>query len=700
MTKKTVLPEGNIFGTKEDDEFKISFAGEEFGVFKRFEYLSIPFSITGNQELFKTILARAEKNNTSFADEISNDAEAQKIVDTVFEKMEASLAFSKQTLDFLLSRVYVDDCVLSQINSGDNFEDCLAQTIAAWKHLADFYCIEGLVGGSGSQNPFGKNGHSLVAGGIDALETVLPAMKRQMTENDWKEVCLKLSSVVERDYTQIDCAANVLGAVFGAGKELSAEEMNTAKNIVDELSKSQLGTNADIAKLTNSLIRFHNWLPIALKKDVPKGDAYDSVCVPARKAVELTGNAEIKAAVSRITDATSPKGLALATLVDENKIGDKGVLLARLDEHEKALPLQILDGRKDFAMFKLDDAAFYSGLCGGKWKGLKLLNDAKNAFAASYKVPNGCVISSLEIERMLADKGIIDVLKPDIFTLNDARRKTIETLVDSISFNAEFQSGLKQVADSVGENIIARSSMLGEDENSNFAGTYDSFACSPKTLENAIKEVIKSYLSNEAVKSREDVGLSHIPGISVIVQERISGDGGVLHFVGERVSLSTADTPENAVCGQGTEFVSDSIEAIVSGTALEKVRHDLHRLHNLFGDLDIEFVVDKNNDVYFTQLRPKQKIPEIVQPIQCAPIKTVETISDLANLKLESACIVRLNFLGRENIITAVGKIMDFIRQNKEYIVAVEGNMPSVAHIPNKIEGHFKIPYRRIEYDN
>ena len=100
MTKKTVLPEGNIFGTKEDDEFKISFAGEEFGVFKRFEYLSIPFSITGNQELFKTILQRAEQNNTSFADELSKDSDAQKIVGAVFEKMSASPAFYQTDFGF------------------------------------------------------------------------------------------------------------------------------------------------------------------------------------------------------------------------------------------------------------------------------------------------------------------------------------------------------------------------------------------------------------------------------------------------------------------------------------------------------------------------------------------------------------------------------------------------------------------------
>jgi len=71
------LPEGNIFGNSEDDEFTINLNGEEKGVFKRFEYYSMPFSITGEEELFEQILESAENNNTSFSKELEDNPRAE-----------------------------------------------------------------------------------------------------------------------------------------------------------------------------------------------------------------------------------------------------------------------------------------------------------------------------------------------------------------------------------------------------------------------------------------------------------------------------------------------------------------------------------------------------------------------------------------------------------------------------------------------
>ena len=72
---------------------------------------------------------------------------------------------------------------------------------------------------------------------------------------------------------------------------------------------------------------------------------------------------------------------------------------------------------------------------------------------------------------------------------------------------------------------------------------------------------------------------------------------------------------------------------------------------------------------------------------------TVENVDDLSETELNQKYVVKMNFLEDENIMDRAGDIMDFIRNNKKYIVAVEGTMPSVAHIPNRIEGHFMVPY-------
>ncbi len=75
----------------------------------------------------------------------------------------------------------------------------------------------------------------------------------------------------------------------------------------------------------------------------------------------------------------------------------------------------------------------------------------------------------------------------------------------------------------------------------------------------------------------------------------------------------------------------------------------------------------------------------------------VKDISELKELMVEEPSIVRFDFLnGHENIMDKAGIIMDFIRNNANNIRQIEGKMPSVAHIPNKIEGFFGIKYKQI----
>ncbi len=255
---RRILPEGDIFGSVHDDEFKIEVDGKQKGVFKRFEYFSLPFSITGNKKIFDGLLQRAEENGTSFKDELSKDSTARIIVEKFFEEMDSRPAFSRQVLDQSLARIYVDDHILAGVDAGNDFEDHLAKVVAGWKHLADFYCIEGLVGGGGERNPFITNEKSsLLAGALDSLETVLPILRKKANPETWKEVCLKLSSIVGRDYKQIDRAVAVLGIVFGTEREIPEDELQRSLRLIDEFSSSTFETNRDIGKLYNTLIRFH-----------------------------------------------------------------------------------------------------------------------------------------------------------------------------------------------------------------------------------------------------------------------------------------------------------------------------------------------------------------------------------------------------------------------------------------------------------
>src|SRR3989344_1887937 len=241
---RRVLPDGDIFGSVNSDEFTIKVNGEIMGVFKRFEYLSLPFSMTGNRKIFDQLIRSAEENGTSFRQELEKDIVAMQIVDTVFERMVSNPTFSKQLLDHSLGRIYVDDNVLIGVDEGNTFEDRLAKVIVGWKHLADFYCIEGLVGGDGDRNPLREDKHSsFVAGCLDSLETTLPIIKQKINGREWKEICLKLSSVIGRDYQQIDRAVDVLGIVFGKEREISEDELQQSLRNIDELSTSVFETN-------------------------------------------------------------------------------------------------------------------------------------------------------------------------------------------------------------------------------------------------------------------------------------------------------------------------------------------------------------------------------------------------------------------------------------------------------------------------
>ncbi len=689
---RRILPEGGVFGSKDFDEFFIELSGKKRGVFKRFEYLSLPFSITGNKKKFDELLQLAEKNGTSFRDELDKDCEARSIVSNVFNKMRSSPAFSKQVLDYLLGRVYIDDNILAGMQEGDSFEDHVAKVVVCWKQLADFYCIEGLVGGGGENNPFNTcENSSLIAGGLDSLETTLPLLKQELSDTQLKEVYLKLSSIIGRDYHQIDRAVDVLGSVFGKERKLSENELQQALKLINELSTSVFETNLDIGKFYNTFIRFHNWMPLALKQKDSEGSTYDSICVPTKKALNhLEESSEIAQTLSEISDATSPKGLALATLIDDEEIGDKEKLIERSKNLKRMIVNSINNERKKFLTFDLEDPSFYTGLVGGKWKGLKLLHDAKKALGLMYDVPRGFVISSVGLEKILEEEGVTEILREDIFSINEERRCQILSKINRINFKKYLPENLVEL---LGSKIIVRSSMYGEDGTSNFSGTYESVSCERNTLDDAMKKVVKSYFSQEAIKSREDIELSHFPGISVIIQERINGRGGVVHLTKNECGVSFAETPEEAVLGNGDYKSSGTIEELLKGTSLENLSNDLSTLHRVFGDIDIEFVIDNKGRTYLTQLRPKYGVPESVKINANANKITLCDLNDLKSIELNEECIVKMEFLGNENLTSEEDKIMDFIRKNKQHIIAIEGYMPSVAHIPNKIEGHFRIPY-------
>ena len=691
-SKRRLLADGDIFGSRNDDEFLVDSGGEKIGVFKRFEYLSLPFTISGNREKFEEVLERVESNGTSFMHELMTDSEARKIAEDLTTRMSEQPMFTKQAVEMSLVDSYVKDNVLVELDTGDSLECLAAQVSGVWKELSDFYCIEGLAGGGGGRfNPFINDGpSSFVSGGLDYLENILPEMRERVDKRRWNEICLKISSLVGRSYTQIDHAVTVEGIVFGKNAKLSDEEVEHATQLIDELATVSFDSNTDLGKFYNTIIRFHNWMPIGMREDDKKGDCYDSICSPAKRLLsKLEDGSRIKDSLLKISDATSPKGLGVATMIDSGVIGSKEETLEAAERIDAMLVEARGKAREKFGIIGLDDHVFYTGLGGGKWKGIKLLHDAKEALGLSYNVPQGKVITSLAINGLLERAGISEIIERDIFSISEKGKEEIVERIGSMPLGISLSPSMK----ALGDRLIARSSMYGEDGKSNFSGTYESHPCDSHGLEEAVKKVIASYFNDDAIRSRVDIGLSHVPGISVIVQEMVEGTGGVIHITRDGAALTLSDTAEGAVNGNGNHKEAVSLAEVVAGTPLESYASELDSLHRVFGDIDLEFVASPDKSLYLTQMRPKCRLAEkrLVDP--CSERHVISDIGELNGTLLDKACIVRMDFLGRENIMERTGEIMDFIRKNKEYVIAVEGHMPSVAHIPNKIEGHFRVPY-------
>lgn len=691
------LPEGNVFGDAEDDEFTVNVEGEEHGTFKRFEYYTMPFSLTGREEILQEVMTQAEQNGSSFAEELEDNEEAQSVVKHFYNKMKQNPSLSKEMMDNLLADVYVDDNVIAEMGAEDSLEDKMGKFTAGWKHLSNFYGIEGLVGGDAEElNPF-LNGEdaSMVAGGLDSLETVLPALRKNVDKDEWTRTALKLSSVVERDFEQVDHAVDVLDHIHGQG-DYDREFLEDSAEVIDDLANARFETNAEFGKFYNTFIRFHNWMPLNIKEGGPEGDQYDSICAPAKEGMKKVEDSPVHESLSEIGDATSPKGLALSWLLDERievdgeTLGDTEEFQQAVSEWEQRIDEELSQGRSEYAEFTFDDPAIYSGLVGGKWKGLKLLNDVQEAFDLGYDIPDGKVVSSVGIEQMLEEEGIDELIEEDVFEMDDDRREEVIDRIDDINVG-EYVEGLD-------EGIIARSSMYGEDGASNFAGTYDSFHANDDP-EQAVRNVIKSYFSEKAVNAREDKGMTHNGGIGVILQDAVDPEkGGVVHLTEDGYSISEAEDADKAVKGQGEIKEAESIEGLVSGTSMEGMAANLEELHRTFGDIDLEYVTG-GEEVYMTQMRPKHQAVDGERPdfdsMQTVQLDSFDDMYE-AELDGEETYVVRMDFLGRDNIMDREREIEEFLRENQDKIGGVEGHMPSPAHIPNNIEGHFRIPYREV----
>lgn len=705
---KSSLPLVGLFGNDMDDEFTLHFENQNLGVFKSFEFPSLMLSRDSCTS--REIINRSVANGTTFSRELEG-TELLKKLDEESSLLVERPNFALQLFRDRLGRAFMMDTALSRVFSGidgEGIEFELAKFIYAWNKLEDFYCIEGLVGGTGERNPFKNvNGPMLSDENLDTIDDILPYLYRNIDENAKKAVSIQLASTIERDFKDVNSGIEVLAQVYKdrygdvADPGIVAEAM--AK--IARMPTAKHDTAKSVARFTNSMLRFYNWLP----QLNGSGSMYDSLCVPINSAINILKdkhgeNADVLRTLSGITDATSPKGIALARLVLMGKLGSTERLAKELERvstvANSKLDQEILDM---FAVLDADDSVFYESLTGGKWKGIKQLSMFKKIFGAEFDIPKGFVISSIAVKDILKKEGMLGIIENNRFTFSEEDRHRILRMLDSADFGKHLDLRLKPRLERMADSLIARSSMDFEDGRWTFSGTYDSVQSDKSNLYAAVRAVVKSWFGTEGIKDRESIGLAHIPNIAVLVQEKIDCDfAGVMNILNGKVHLSLASTPDQAVNGMGSTHTWTTVEEAMSTLNLKKFTADFAKLHEVFGDIDVEFGV-VGEHLYIFQMRPK------TVPSDASLMGSVENNENIDTVVLKSAdeldkailsdiSKVRLLFLdGNENMMNIAGTLVDFIRRNRQNIYWIEGGMPSVAHIPNKIEGFFGIRYKQID---
>ncbi|PLW80213.1 hypothetical protein C0585_03615 [Candidatus Woesearchaeota archaeon] len=701
---KDIIARGGFFTKKDEkDEFFLEFNGEEMPVFKEYQYLSLPFKFSGKEHITGQLIERAKNNKTSFYEEILKDEDAKKIMDNFFYEMEHNPSFTKQIIDVTLPQVYIQDTLMNEVGFDNTLEGSIAKVISAWEHLSDFYCIEGLVGGDGKINPLKKGNGSALAGFIDDLEDKLPYIKSRLDNEDWTKSILQLSHVIGREYTQIDDAVDLLSKIKKP-LELDEDELKYGVESIDSLVKTNFVENLDIASFYNTLIRFHNWMPSELKKGKNTGDSYDSTCKPSKVALAENKNIEIGKLVSEMSnDATSPKGVALSIFANRKEIGDKKEIEKLVNSTNFEIDNHILHNIDEFYTLTYEDPTFYEGLVGGKWKGLKMLHDTKKALGLNYELPEGYVITSIGINKFLEDAGILSILEENSYKLNKNHVKEINKLIDDNSLDEKLLEPAKKMSD----NLIARSSMYGEDGDNNYAGVYESIGSNKENLESSIKGVIKSYFTSDAIferrnhsapKNKDKVkgvnyGILDYPNISVIVLDIIEGESGVLIYNNGDSEISQG---KDVVNGKYEKFEKGSMEEIIKHFDCKTIKHDLKQLHNLYGGIDVEYV-SNNEGIHLVQMRA---LPENAEqlgevPKDC-PIIEYKSFDDIKDSIIDYRFVAKLDFLKDENCNDRQLEIYKFMKRNEDTLEGIKGALPGPSHIPNRIRSRHA-PYEMID---
>lgn len=618
----------------------------------------------------------------------------------------------------------------------------------AFGFAAPFYHLEAIVGdGSDSKgNPVGGSGRKIMeiedGGSLEMVGMLLPsALSRQVVATklnwnglDWEmikqlkianisskdiNVALRIAREIEVDIEDVIFAANVLQwiPVSVGGKKSDLETEEAQKLLTTLLTHKEAKSNLTVARNMNALIRFLNWFPLVKEGanfSEGKGWRYSAVCDTANALLneinqggvfeadfDRTFKEKLASQIER-TDATSAKGRFILSLFGGGRLGSefKNAIEKQAGDFISDIALSLLKKEEEEAVVPFSQT-YPRVFVGGKTVGLR---EAAMIFGEG-RVVGGKVITSEAIGNWLkGNKELWEMIILLDREKDDGQRVLLGLRIQEWILNSHFPDEIISMLGIEEDGFYAvRSSSFDEDTNTNgtAAGIYDSSVnVSGGGISTAIVNGIASFFSEKAINYRLYHELSDMPLFAINVSPYIDGRGGAAFSKGNGLGweIVVGESPSKVCNADGSNFDSYKMaDGVLHSTVnVGWVKEDLvgrvgqlllHAEQVLGGKVDMEFVVNREGEVFILQLRSlhdRISLPVNENGIQPVDVK-IDTLTDLRNLVVGKNEKLRINLGGGVNIDQFQGDLFRFLVRNRNTIkeVVLPKRIPRTSHFAN-----------------
>lgn len=162
-------------------------------------------------------------------------------------------------------------------------------------------------------------------------------------------------------------------------------------------------------------------------------------------------------------------------------------------------------------------------------------------------------------------------------------------------------------------------------------------------VEAAFKAVVASFFSDKAISYRELKGLRHKPLFAVLIQPYIDNVGGSAFLHNDEITISTAQRPSQLNEAHHHHVVEELsigenngvISSYLSASQLEELTFIMKKARELFGPIDVEFVVDPlEQKIRILQMRSLERPVKdnVIHTDRDPEVVSIVNINDLPEL--------------------------------------------------------------------